>query len=89
MVLAGAAAIFGLFWLTWILWTTLTKGVADLNLDLFTQMTPPPDERGGLLNAFFGSAVMSLLAIAIGTPIGIAAGTFLAEYANHTQARPR
>ena len=55
MALAGAAAIFGMFWLIWILWTTVTKGVANLNIDLFTMMTPPPDERGGLLNAFFGS----------------------------------
>ena len=85
MLLAGAAAIFGLFWLVWILWTTVTKGVASFNLDLFTMMTPPPEERGGMLNAFFGSAVISSLAILIGTPIGIAAGTFLAEYANHTR----
>ena len=85
MLLAGAAAIFGLFWLIWILWTTVTKGVANLNLDLFTMMTPPPNERGGLLNAFFGSAVISTLAIAIGTPLGVAAGTFLAEYGNHTK----
>ena len=85
MLLAGAAAVFGLFWLVWILWTTVTKGVANLNLDLFTMMTPPPEERGGLLNAFFGSAVISFLAILIGTPIGVAAGTFLAEYANHTR----
>ena len=85
LFLAGAAALFGLFWLVWILWTTVSKGVANLNLDLFTMMTPPPDERGGLANAFFGSSVISLLAISIGTPIGIAAGTFLAEYANHTK----
>ncbi len=85
MLLSGAAAIFGLLWLVWILWTTVSKGVAHLNLDLFTMMTPPPEERGGLLNAFFGSAVISLLAIAVGTPIGVAAGTFLAEYANHTR----
>ena len=85
MLLAGAAAIFGMFWLIWILWTTATKGMAALNLDLFTMMTPPPEERGGLLNAFFGSAVISLLAIGVGTPIGVAAGTFLAEYANHTK----
>jgi phosphate transport system permease protein len=85
MLLAGAAAIFGLFWLVWILWTTISKGVASFNLDLFTMMTPPPDERGGMLNAFFGSAVISSLAILIGTPVGIAAGTFLAEYANHTK----
>jgi phosphate transport system permease protein len=67
----------------WILWTTVSKGLANLNLDLFTMMTPPPEERGGLLNAFFGSAVISALAIAIGTPLGIAAGTYLAEYGNH------
>ena len=85
MSLAIAAAIFGIFWLVWILWTTVTKGVANLNIDLFTMMTPPPDERGGLLNAFFGSAVISTLAIAIGTPLGVAAGTFLAEYGNHTK----
>jgi phosphate transport system permease protein len=85
MTLAVAAAIFGIFWLVWILWTTVTKGVANLNIDLFTMMTPPPEERGGLLNAFFGSAVISLLAIMIGTPLGVAAGTFLAEYGNHTR----
>ncbi len=55
--------------------------MAGINLALFTQMTPPPMEEGGLLNAFFGSAVMCLLAILIGTPLGIAAGTWLAEYA--------
>jgi phosphate transport system permease protein len=64
MLLAGAAAIFGLFWLVWILWTTVTRGVANLNLDLFTMMTPPPEERGGLLNAFFGSAVIRQTKIA-------------------------
>jgi phosphate transport system permease protein len=85
MVLSVAAAVFGLFWLVWILWTTVSKGLGALNLDLFTMMTPPPDERGGLLNAFFGSALISALAIALGTPVGILAGTFLAEYANHTK----
>jgi len=83
MALSLAAAVFGLFWLGWILWTTVSRGLAAMNLDLFTMMTPPPDERGGLLNAFFGSAVISLLGIGLGTPIGIAAGTWLAEYANH------
>jgi phosphate transport system permease protein len=85
MLFAIAAAVFGLFWLVWILWTTVSKGMTAMNLDLFTMMTPPPDERGGLLNAFFGSALISVLAIAIGTPIGVLAGTFLAEYANHTR----
>ena len=64
--LAVAATVFGLFWLVWIVWTTLTKGLASINMDLFTQMTPPPGETGGMLNAFFGSAVMSLLGIALG-----------------------
>jgi phosphate transport system permease protein len=85
MLLAVAAALFGLFWLVWILWTTVSKGTGAMNLDLFTMMTPPPDERGGLLNAFFGSALIRVLAICIGTPIGVLAGTFLAEYANHTR----
>jgi phosphate transport system permease protein len=81
LTLSLAATAFGLFWLAWILLTAFAKGVAAMNLALFTQMTPAPGENGGLLNAFFGSAVMSLLAIAIGAPIGIAAGTYLAEYA--------
>ncbi len=79
--LSLAATVFGLFWLAWILLTAFGKGLAAMNLALFTQMTPAPGSDGGLLNAFFGSALMSLLAIAIGAPIGIAAGTYLAEYA--------
>jgi phosphate transport system permease protein len=81
LTLSLAATVFGLFWLAWILWTAFSNGIASLNLALFTQMTPPPGSDGGLLNAFFGSAIMTLLAIAIGAPIGIAAGTYLAEYA--------
>jgi phosphate transport system permease protein len=81
LTLSLAATVFGLFWLVWILWTALFNGLASMNLALFTQMTPAPGENGGLLNAFFGSLTMSLLAILIGAPIGIAAGTYLAEYA--------
>src|SRR5947209_1517303 len=81
LTLSLAATVFGLFWLVWILWTAFSNGIAAMNLALFTQMTPPPGSDGGLLNAFFGSAIMSLLAIAIGAPVGIAAGTYLAEYA--------
>ena len=81
LVFATASTIFGLFWLAWILWTTFFNGIAALNLDLFGKMTPPPGEDGGLLNAFIGSALMCALAILIGAPIGIAAGTYLAEYA--------
>jgi len=79
--LSLAATAFGLFWLAWILWTAFSNGVAAMNLALFTQMTPAPGADGGLLNAFFGSLVMSGMAILIGAPIGIAAGTYLAEYA--------
>jgi len=82
LVMSGAAALFGLFWLAWILWTTFSRGIGAINWDLFTQMTPPPNEVGGLANAFVGSAIMCLMAIGIGAPIGIAAGTYLAEYAN-------
>ncbi len=81
LTLSLLATVFGLFWLVWILWTALFNGLAAMNLALFTQMTPAPGENGGLLNAFFGSLTMSLLAILIGAPIGIAAGTYLAEYA--------
>ena len=79
-VLATLATVFGLFWLGWILWTTLHNGLASINLALFTQMTPPPGESGGLLNAFVGSALMSGLGVLIGAPIGVLAGTYLAEY---------
>jgi phosphate transport system permease protein len=81
LLLSVAATAFGLFWLAWILATALGKGIAAMNTALFTQMTPAPGESGGLLNAFVGSLTMSMLAIAIGAPIGIAAGTWLAEYA--------
>ncbi len=83
-LLAILATVFGLFWLVWIMWTTLRNGIASLDLALFTRMTPPPGEDGGLLNAFFGSALMSLLGILIGAPVGVLAGTFLAEYARNS-----
>ena len=80
LFLSGLATLFGLFWLVWILWTTLRTGLAAMKPGLFVQMTPPPGSDGGLANALFGSAIMSLGALLIGTPIGIAAGTYLAEY---------
>lgn len=82
---ATAATLFGLLWLVWILWTTIKHGAAALSPALFTQMTPPPGASGGLLNAFYGSAVMVALALIIGTPIGIAAGTYLAEHGRHSR----
>ncbi|WP_282296789.1 phosphate ABC transporter permease PstA [Stenotrophomonas sp. PS02289] len=84
--LSVATALFGLFFLGWILWTLAAKGMAGINWNLFTQMTPPPMQEGGLANAFFGSAVMCALAIAIGTPLGVLAGTWLAEYGNARKA---
>ena len=81
--LACAAAIFGLVFLGWILWTLLSKGLAHLSVSLFTQDQPPPLEAGGLRNAIVGSLMMCGMGVAIGTPLGIAAGTWLAEVGNH------
>ncbi len=81
LTLSLAAMSFGLFWLIWILFTTLQLGVSGLSLDLFTKMTPPPGAaEGGLANAIAGSFILVGLATLIGTPIGILAGVFLAEY---------
>jgi phosphate transport system permease protein len=82
---ASAATLFGLFWLMWILWTTFREGAAALRPSLFTKMTPPPGASGGLLNAFYGSAVMIALGVVIGAPLGVAAGTFLAEHGRYTR----
>ncbi len=82
LVLSGFAALFGIFWLVWILWVTISKGVDAMSLSLFTEMTPPPgQDTGGLKNAIVGSLMLSSLAIVLGAPVGIAAGTFLSEYA--------
>ena len=80
LALSLAAMAFGVFWLVWILWETVRLGLGGLSLALFTEMTPPPNEAGGLSNAIFGSLVMVLMATFIGTPIGIMAGVYLAEY---------
>ena len=83
IVLSLSAAVFGLIWLTFILWELLANGVAALGPHLFRESTPPPGTPGGLANAIFGSVVMSLGAVLLGTPIGIFAGTYLAEYARY------
>ena len=80
LTLSLAAMLFGVFWLVWILWETIRLGLGGLSVALFTQMTPPPNEVGGISNAIFGSVVMVLLATFVGTPIGIMAGIYLAEY---------
>jgi phosphate transport system permease protein len=82
-VLAFAATAFGLGWLVLILGALLWKGFSGLSVAVFTQMTPPPGSTGGLLNPIFGSLVLTILAVLIGTPIGILAGTYMAEYGRH------
>ena len=84
--LSLAAMAFGLFWLIWILVETIRLGLGGLTLSLFTEMTPPPQaETGGLANAIFGSLTMVALATLVGTPIGILAGVYLAEYGQKTR----
>lgn len=80
LTLSLLAMAFGVFWLVWILWETVRLGVGGLAWATFTQMTPPPNEAGGLANALWGSLVMVALATFVGTPIGILAGIYLAEY---------
>ena len=77
---SALAMAFGLFWLFWILFTLFDKGLSSISMDIFTQMTPAPGSTGGLLNAIAGSLVMVTLATLIGTPVGIMAGTYLAEF---------
>src|SRR3974390_1352938 len=83
MVLAICATIFGLTWLVVILGVVLWKGFSGLSLAVFTQMTPPPGSDGGLLNPIMGSLLMTAIAVAIGTPLGILAGTYMAEYGRY------
>lgn len=79
--LSLAAMAFGVFWLIWILYETLVLGIGGISMQVFTEMTPPPQaDTGGLANAIFGSLLMVSLATAIGTPVGILAGIYLAEY---------
>src|SRR6516225_7192232 len=78
--LSVAATGFGLLWLVLVLWTLLVEGISAITPSLFAQMTPPPGSARGLLNAIFGSVVMTAIATLIGAPTGILAGTFLAEY---------
>jgi len=80
LTLSLGAMAFGLFWLVWILFETIRLGVGGLTWATLSQMTPPPNETGGIANAMYGSAVMVLTATFIATPIGIMAGVYLAEY---------
>jgi phosphate transport system permease protein len=83
LTLSAGAALFGLVWLGFILFELIVEGIGGLGPQVFTEMTPPPGSDGGLLNAIAGSFIMSALAVAAGTPIGILAGTYLAEYGRH------
>ncbi len=85
-VLGTGATVFGLFWLTWILLVTLGNGIHALTPAIFTESTPPPGTEGGLANALFGSLLMSSLGVLIGAPLGIAAGTYLSEFAERRPA---
>lgn len=80
LILSLLAMSFGLFWLFWILWETLRLGIGGIALATFTEMTPAPNEPGGIANALYGSFLMVLLATVVGTPVGIMAGIYLAEY---------
>src|SRR6478736_5209623 len=81
--LSIGAAGFGLTWLLLILVVLVVKGVGGLNLAVFTEMTPPPGSAGGLLNPIIGSLILTVLAVAFGTPLGILAGTYMAEYGRY------
>lgn len=80
LTLSLLAMAFGLFWLIWILFETISRGIGGLTLDTLTQMTPPPNEEGGLANAIYGSFLMVSLAALVATPIGVMAGIYLAEF---------
>ncbi len=86
--IAVLATVFGLFWLVWLLWTLLENGLPWLNLQVFTQSTPPPGSAGGLLNAITGSLVMTGMGVVIGTPVGVLAGTYMSEYGRASKLAP-
>ena len=83
--LSIGAAVFGLTWLVLILLVLVVKGVGGLSLAVFTEMTPPPGSAGGLLNAIVGSLILTVLAVILGTPLGMLAGTYMAEYGRYSK----
>src|SRR6185312_6400949 len=85
LCMSALATAVGLFFLGAILWTLISSGLAGVSLSLFTQNTPPPGSAGGLLNAIYGSVVMTLVGILIGAPVGMLAGTYLAEYGRNSR----
>ena len=85
LVLSIGATVVGLGWLVMILGTLLYEGFSGLSLAVFTEMTPPPGAAGGLLNPIMGSLMITVIAVLIGTPIGILAGTYMAEYGKYAK----
>ena len=83
--LSVMATLIGLFWLAWLLWTLLESGVPALQLSVFTMNTPPPGSAGGLKNAIVGSLMLTVGGIVIGTPLGVLAGTYLAEFSHDSK----
>ncbi len=86
MLMSACMTAFGLFWLCWILWTLFGSGFQWLRPEVFTQVTPPPGSAGGLGNAILGSLMLTAVATLIGTPVGILAGTYLAEFGRYSRA---
>ena len=85
LMLSVAAAAFGILWLTLILYELLSKGIGGLNLKVFTEITPAGNDEGGLANAIVGTLEITSLAVVLGTPVGLLAGTYLAEYGRGTR----
>jgi phosphate transport system permease protein len=85
LVVSVVTTVFGLFWLIWLLWTLFDNGLHWLRPNVFTQMTPPPGSEGGLWNAIVGSVILTGVATLIGTPLGVLAGTFLAEFGRYSK----
>jgi phosphate transport system permease protein len=88
LVFSLSATLFGLFWLAAILGTLVINGLGAIDLALFTQTTPPPGSAGGLANAIVGSLIMTFVGVVIGAPVGLLAGTFLAEYGHYSRISP-
>src|ERR1035437_3291093 len=88
LILSMFAMLFGLFWLGWILFTLFHLGLGAISAKLFLQMTPPPGSDGGLLNAIAGSLFMGAVGTLVGTPIGIMAGIYLAEFGSRGWLAP-
>jgi len=85
MTVSVATTMFGLFWLAWLLWTLFFYGFEHVHWQVFTEATPPPGGQGGLANAIAGSLLLITVAMLIGTPIGVMAGTYLAEYGRYSR----